>query len=74
MDAWGPGVVEIVEAIRANESSTIPDAADILSRDNLGKAARLDMSDLDEGRSEQQDVWWMPGCMGSDAFPFDGWG
>ena len=74
MDAWGPGVVEVVESVRTNEPSTIPDAADILSCDNLGKAARLDMSDLDECRSEQQDVWWMPCCIGGDAFPFDGWG
>ncbi len=63
MYAWRPGVGKLVNAFGTNYATAIPGAADILPGDNLREAAGLDVSDFDEGRAEEDDIWRMPGCM-----------
>ena len=73
MDAGCARVVELLEAFALNDTTSIPEAVDILPGNNLGQPARLDMPDFDEGVAEEKDVGCMPSCVGRDALPLERW-
>jgi hypothetical protein len=56
---------------RAN-APAVPQAADIIARDDLDKTTSLDMSNLDEPRIEEENVGLVEGDLLSVALPFDG--
>ena len=71
MDARRLRVVERVDHVSAHEAAPVPDAANVVAGDDLGKATCLDVADLDEATVEQKDIWWMPRDMLRRALPLD---
>jgi hypothetical protein len=50
----------------------IPDACQVVSRDDLTQPPGFDVAHFDEVRVEDEDVWRVPGDVLRCAFPFDG--
>ena len=73
MHAWCAWVIEFLEALALHDTTSIPEAVNVLPGDNLSQPARLDMSDFDEGVAEEKDVGCMPSCVGRDALPLERW-
>lgn len=69
----------VVRAGRASAAAglctaSIPDATDIIPRDDLREPAGLNVPDLDKSRVEEEDIGLVPGDAFSGTFPLYGAG
>lgn len=53
-------------------SSSIPDASEVVTRDDLAQPPSFNMSHLNESRVKYKDVWRVPCDVFGSAFPLDG--
>ena len=67
-----PGPVGSSRDTGDRRSSTITDASEVVTRDDLAQPPSFNMSYLNEPRVEYKDVWGMPCDVLGSAFPLDG--